>query len=144
MAKAKLNDLLAAVSGRIGNLVVKQYAGGVVLSKMPDMSRVKPSARQKARREWMRLAGIYYRKVMGNEIERARFEALRAETGLPLPALTLREFARWDREQPVAGPGTKRERLPPVPSPAAGPIKSRRMGSGLAHCGPHQRRAGIR
>jgi hypothetical protein len=42
------NPLLQGVSGKIGGqLVIKQYSYGTVISAMPDMSKVKKSMLQK-------------------------------------------------------------------------------------------------
>ena len=47
MARAANNALLRGFSGKIGEIVVKQYANKIVISAKPDMSRVKKSQLQK-------------------------------------------------------------------------------------------------
>ena len=63
MAKIKLDPLFAGISGKIGNVVFKKSSNGeVILSKCPDMSRVKWSEAQKAQRERFKLADLLSNK----------------------------------------------------------------------------------
>ena len=50
MGKTTTNPLLTGVRGRIGNLVVKQYKHGTVITVMPSYTKRKPTARQKEHR----------------------------------------------------------------------------------------------
>jgi hypothetical protein len=57
MPKISLNSALASLSGILDGLVFKHYRKdkrGLVLSRKPDMSKVKPSPAQLARRQLMR------------------------------------------------------------------------------------------
>jgi hypothetical protein len=47
MARVGKNPILKNAKGRIGNVIVKQYSYGIVLSKRPNMKRVKRSPSQK-------------------------------------------------------------------------------------------------
>ena len=47
MARVKTNALLQGVSGKVGNIVFKNYASGTVISSCPDRSKVKLSITQK-------------------------------------------------------------------------------------------------
>ena len=49
MAKTD-NILLKGMRGKIGNLVVKQYKYGTVITSVPDMSDIEPSESQRAKR----------------------------------------------------------------------------------------------
>ncbi len=51
MAKGKLNPALERLRGQVGELVFKQYGDKLVVSRKPDMSRVKWSKAQRAGRE---------------------------------------------------------------------------------------------
>jgi hypothetical protein len=75
MAKVKNNSLFAALQGTIGeDLVFKQYADKVVVSKYPDMSKVKPSERQLEQRKKMAEAIVYAKSVMRNPALNAAYE----------------------------------------------------------------------
>ncbi|WP_290796167.1 nucleotidyltransferase domain-containing protein [Flavihumibacter sp. UBA7668] len=52
------NPLLTGASGKIGNLVVKQYQDKTVITTVPDMSRRKLSPKQKENNELMSMAII--------------------------------------------------------------------------------------
>lgn len=76
MARVKKNSVLAALQGTIGKeLVVKQYADKVVITKYPDMSKVKRSERQKAQMEKMKAANAYARSVLINPELKALYES---------------------------------------------------------------------
>lgn len=69
--KSLLNDL----KGRIGKeFVVKQYTDKVVVSKYPDMSKVKPSRAQLESREKMKRATAYALSILRDPLLRAPFE----------------------------------------------------------------------
>ena len=75
MARFKNNSLFAAFQGTIGQeLVFKQYADKVVVSKYPDMSKVKPSERQLEQRKKMAQAIVYAKSVMRNPALKAVYE----------------------------------------------------------------------
>ena len=75
MARLRKNSVLAALQGAIGKeLVVKQYADKVVITKYPDMSKVKCSERQKEQREKMKEANAYARSVLVNPELKALYE----------------------------------------------------------------------
>ena len=73
MARIKNNMVLKGVSGTIDILVVKQYSYGAVLSKKPDMSRVKPSRAQKAKRTNFQKAVAYAKSVIRDPKQKAAF-----------------------------------------------------------------------
>ena len=62
-----LNSFLANYSGKIGGmLMLKKYASGSVLSKIPDMSRRKLSPKQEEANNLMRLANYYAKNIIAN------------------------------------------------------------------------------
>ena len=68
------NPTLAGVSGHIGRtVVVKQYKHITVVANFPDMSRVKPSAKQKAKRRLFHHAVVHAKGVMRDPKEVARY-----------------------------------------------------------------------
>jgi predicted nucleotidyltransferase len=58
------NPLLTGVSGKIKNLVVKQYQGKTVITSVPDMSHRKLSQKQKEANKRMQLAIFVARGIM--------------------------------------------------------------------------------
>ncbi len=75
MARLKKDALLEGLSGTIGReLVFKQYADKVVVSKYPDMSGIKPSPLQALQRSRMKKATAYASLVMRDPILRASYE----------------------------------------------------------------------
>jgi len=50
MGKTNHNPLLTGVRGRIGDLVIKQYKEGTVITMMPSYTKRKPTRRQKEHR----------------------------------------------------------------------------------------------
>lgn len=64
MAKLKLNSALTQLRGEIDGLVIRHTPHGAILSRRPDMSRVKWSPAQKARRKLMQSAAVHYHAVM--------------------------------------------------------------------------------
>jgi hypothetical protein len=67
MAQINKSSLLAALSGTLGKeLVIKQYKNKVVVSRYPDMSRVKPSPLQLKNRERMKAATAYALSILRN------------------------------------------------------------------------------
>jgi hypothetical protein len=97
MPKLKLNSALAGVRGTIDGWVYKHYQNdkrGVVLSRVPDMSRVKPSRAQLAQRERLRAAGAFYRQVLADPKLLRKYRAIAKREGLSLPSVTMRESMR--------------------------------------------------
>jgi hypothetical protein len=66
MAISSQNPLLFGFSGRIGNIVIKQYKDKTVISAVPDMDGRKLSSRQKAANDLMRDANAYARHIMAD------------------------------------------------------------------------------
>ncbi len=94
MAKIDLSSFLSRMSGRIGDMVVRQTRTGPVLSRVPDMSKVKWSPAQRARRKLMREAGAHYRAVMSDPKQADRYRALAAKKKIPVSALVMGEFLK--------------------------------------------------
>jgi hypothetical protein len=62
------NMLLQQLSGHIGHqLVIKQYGDKTVITKFPDMSRRKLSAKQKKVNQTMSEANLHARSVLSDE-----------------------------------------------------------------------------
>jgi hypothetical protein len=89
MAKVELNSALATLSGQIDGLVFKQYKTGIVVSRRPDMSGIKPSPAQKAQREKFRAAAEFHKAVLADPAQREKFTTEARKRGIPVSALTL-------------------------------------------------------
>ena len=83
MAHLAKNSPLQGLSGRVGTLVFKYYPKGnngkgkVVVTQVPDMSRVKPSELQKIRRGLFAEAVAYAKSVKRDPEKRAAYEKVR-------------------------------------------------------------------
>jgi hypothetical protein len=92
MAIATLDLALAGLRGRVGKWVYKQYAYGTVVTRLPRMEGIKPTAAQLAHRNRVRAAGKFYREVLADPVLLKRYSALARRRGIPLPAVTLAEY----------------------------------------------------
>ncbi|OLY91129.1 hypothetical protein SAMN05444008_11817 [Cnuella takakiae] len=74
MARLIPNSPLAGLSGTLGKQIVfKQYAHGTVVSKYPDMSRVKPSPLQLVYRQRLKEATAYAQRINRDPVLRAEY-----------------------------------------------------------------------
>ena len=75
MARLNKDSLLNALQGTIGKeIVFKQYADKTIVSKYPDMSKVKATKRQKAQRDLLKEANAYASAVLRDPELRKKFE----------------------------------------------------------------------
>jgi hypothetical protein len=66
--------LLQVVSGKIGGqLVIKQYSYGTVISAMPDMSKVKSSRKQKEQQKKFAEAVAFAKSISRNPVKKAAY-----------------------------------------------------------------------
>ena len=94
MAKLKLNSSLTELRGSIEGFVVRHTRHGSILSRSPDMSRVKWSPAQKARRKLMKSAADHYRAVMQDPKQATRYRALAARQKIPVSSFVMGEYLR--------------------------------------------------
>lgn len=111
MARTSLNAGLNRLSGAIDGWVYKHYDYGAVVTRRPDMSGVKPSAKQLAHRENVRRAGQFHRRVvLANPALLEKFTAIARRKRIPLSAVSLSEYLKSVRGKqapsPRAGFGT--------------------------------------
>jgi hypothetical protein len=67
MARLTENSALKKISGQLGKqLVLKQYGDRTVITQYPDMSRIKPSALQKHKRNVFKEAVAYAKDISRN------------------------------------------------------------------------------
>ncbi|PZR25046.1 MAG: hypothetical protein DI535_20010 [Citrobacter freundii] len=60
------NPLLTGASGKLSNIIVKQYGNKTVITSVPDMSRRKLSAKQKEQNDRMKMAIFYAKSITSN------------------------------------------------------------------------------
>ena len=63
MAIIQNNHLLAGLSGKVGNFVLKQVKGKTIMCAVPNKSNVKASKRQKANRQRFKKAVAYAKAI---------------------------------------------------------------------------------
>ena len=66
------NPLLVGVSGKMQNIVVKQYKGKTVITAVPDMSRRKLTQKQKDGNQKMQMAVKYAKALIKNPRQKQR------------------------------------------------------------------------
>ena len=93
MARTKNNTLLKNVHGSVGELVVKQYAYGTVITKKPDMSKVKKSESQKKEQNNFKDAVAYAQTIIRNKETKAAY-ALKLKKGETVYHAAIREYLK--------------------------------------------------
>ena len=82
MAKITLSPMFQEIRGRLGDYVFRRtHTGEVILSKVPDMSRVKWSKAQKAHRQRFKKAVAYAKAAMAEPKVRAVYDKMAAKKG---------------------------------------------------------------
>jgi hypothetical protein len=97
MAKVKLYPALVSMRGALDGFVYKHYANdkrGMVLSRVPDMSRVKPSKAQLAHRQRMRAAAKFHQEVLNNPVLLKKYQRIAKHARINLSAATMGEVLR--------------------------------------------------
>jgi len=75
MAKITLDPMIKDIRGKLGDYVFRRaHTGELILSKIPDMSKVKWSKAQKAHRQRFKKAVEYAKAAMAEPKVRARYE----------------------------------------------------------------------
>ena len=85
--------LLSQVQGQIGNIVVKHYGKKTVITKAPDMSRIKPSALQRVQRNRFAKAVAYARHINNTPELKAAY-VKKAKKSKSVYQYVLKEFLR--------------------------------------------------
>ena len=80
------------VRGKIGDLVFRSYGGDTVLSRLPDLSGVVPTAGQEAQRVRFRDAAFYGRVVLEDPPARAFYEEIAARRKQPLFSVIVGDY----------------------------------------------------
>jgi hypothetical protein len=97
MPKFKLNTALVSLRGTLDGFVYKHYANdkrGMVLSRVPDMSGVKPSKAQLAHRQRMKAAAEFHRQVLNDPALLKKYQRIARQKRINLSAATMGEVLR--------------------------------------------------
>lgn len=92
MARVKLNPVLEAIRGKVGDLVFKRYGEEVVVTRTPNLSGLDPTPGQQAVRSRFKLAALYGKTALADPQSKALYGAVAREKGLPLFALAVADF----------------------------------------------------
>jgi hypothetical protein len=95
MARSHHNIVIERSRGKIGDIIVKNYPYGQVLSRVPRMGMIPPSEKQLANQDRWAAAAAYYQKVKADPVlSLAYTRALKKKKGFNLPSATNRDFFR--------------------------------------------------
>ena len=82
MVKIKLHPTVLRMQGKMGNMVFKlAHTGETIVTKVPDMSKVKWSRAQKAHRQRFKKAVAYAKAAMAEPKVRVVYEKMAAKKG---------------------------------------------------------------
>jgi hypothetical protein len=98
MAKTTLNAALLELRGSVDSWCYKQTKHGTVISRRPDMSRVKWSPKQQAHRALVAAAGAHYRKLMADPKQAGLLRKAAGKKGLPVSTYVISDFLRRARK----------------------------------------------
>ncbi|MGB8192763.1 MAG: hypothetical protein WCF67_12625 [Chitinophagaceae bacterium] len=87
-----LGLLVTGIQGGLGKqIVVKHYSYGVVVTKFPDMSSIKPSELQKEKRSVFSEAVAYARSILRDPVQKAAYKK-KIKKGQTVYHAAIREF----------------------------------------------------
>jgi hypothetical protein len=93
MARVNRNNASEKISGRVDQFVFKQYPGKTVVSKVPDMSRVKWSDKQLEAHDQFRLAASWAKAILSDPDIKAYYHS-KAKTGQTAHNVAVGEYMR--------------------------------------------------
>lgn len=98
---SKGNPLLTGASGKLGNIIVKQYGNQTVITAVPDMSRSKLTQKQKDANEQMQMAIIAAQSLTATpQLKQRTCEMLQVEPNKVFRAI-VKQFLLTDGEHPI-------------------------------------------
>ena len=98
---SKGNPLLTGASGKLGNIIVKQYGNQTVITAVPDMSRRKLSQKQKDANEQMHMAIVVAKSLTANpQYKQRACEMLQVEPNKVFRAV-VKQWLLTDGEHPL-------------------------------------------
>jgi hypothetical protein len=66
--------MVSMIRGKVGNVIVKHYDYGVVVSRVPDMTGIKPTKIQKIKRSRFKEAVAYAGAIIHNPEKKAAYK----------------------------------------------------------------------
>jgi hypothetical protein len=97
MARVQGNDITESLSGKIGKqLIFKTYSYGTVVTRYPDMSRVKQTAKQKKSNKLFAAAVAYAKSVIADPAKRKKYES-KLPAGKTVYNAALSDYLRKNR-----------------------------------------------
>jgi len=98
---SKGNPLLTGASGKLGNIIVKQYGNQTVITAVPDMSRRKLTQKQKDANEQMQMAIVAAKSLTENpQYKQRACEMLQVEPNKVFRAI-VKQWLLTDGEHPL-------------------------------------------
>ncbi|TCC94021.1 hypothetical protein EZ428_04400 [Pedobacter frigiditerrae] len=73
MAISKNNIVTETLSGKVGNIIFKNYGGKTVISKYPDMSKVVKTEKQKENQLQFKAAQAYAKSIISDTEKKLAF-----------------------------------------------------------------------
>lgn len=73
MAISKNNIVTESLSGKVGNVIFKNYGNKTVISKYPDMSKVVKSAKQMENQYQFSAAHAYAKRIISDPVKKLAF-----------------------------------------------------------------------
>jgi hypothetical protein len=92
MAKTTLSPVLRQLRGKVGNLVFRQLYGKTVVSRAPDFSRRKLSAKQQAQVRRFADAVRHARATLADPKTRAAYAVQAKRQSRPLISVAIRDY----------------------------------------------------
>ena len=92
MATVKPNAMLDNVRGRIGDLIFRQFRGQTVVSRAPDYSKRRRSAKQRAASRRFAAAVRHAGAVLADPNQRAAFARRASRTRFTLRGFIIRDY----------------------------------------------------
>jgi predicted nucleotidyltransferase len=107
---SKGNPLLTGASGKLGNIIVKQYGNQTVITAVPDMSRRKLTQKQKDANEQMQMAIMMAQSLTANaQYKQRTCDMLQVEPNKVFRAI-VKQYLLTNGEHPIFQE-TEHERL---------------------------------
>lgn len=92
MATSENNFILRNVRGQLGKqIVIKHYGDKIVITAYPDMSKIKPSKKQRQKRTLFAEA-VAYAKAINADPERKELYKAKVKKGQTVYHFAIREF----------------------------------------------------
>lgn len=65
---------IIAFKGKLGEFIFKRYGNKMVVSRVPDMSNIRPTRKQKAKRSRFKDAVAYAQTIVNDPVKKAAYQ----------------------------------------------------------------------